>query len=408
MLQNPEQTATDKRSAKAAPEESEASPKLLSSRTGKDWLSLDLAGKATDNLDRFHRSISDILQSQNLVVLTGLGPTLYVKDAKGQRVAPTMGDLWEEVSKHTDFAKVIKQVNYPLNSGAAAKNDIELLLSHCQMSQVLNKDDAVQRFIELTEEMIVKRCSFVCDELQLQTHQSFLRKVARRSTRLPRMKLFTTNYDLCFETAASRTGFVVVDGFSHTQPQAFDGGHFDYDFVRRTPNQETPDYIPNVFHLYKIHGSVDWALDEEDKQIRREAKPKRPHLIYPRHSKFESSYDQPFLEMMSRLQIALRLPNTGLLIIGFGFSDHHITQPVMAAIESNVSLKCMIVSPSLEESSTSHRDISKIAGLIRGGDLRLSLLSGGFEELVPVIPDLVAHTEDERHRARVMGVRAES
>jgi len=408
MSQNPEQPVIDKQNSKANAAAAEAFPKLLSARTGKDWQPLDLAGRATDDLDRFHRSISDILQSQNLVVLAGLGTTLYIRDAKGQRVSPTMADLWDEVSKHTDFNKVIKQVNYPQNSGGTAKNDIELLLSHCQMAQILNKDVLVQQFIERTEEIIVKRCSFVCDDLQLQIHQNFLRKVARRSTRLPRMKLFTTNYDLCFETAASRTGFVVVDGFSHTLPQAFDGGHFDYDFVRRTPNQETPDYIPNVFHLYKIHGSVDWALDEEDNQIRREAKPKRPHLIYPRHSKFESSYDQPFLEMMSRLQIALRLPNTGLLIIGFGFSDHHITQPVMAAIDSNVSLKCMVVSPTLEEGSASHRDLSKIGGLIRSGDLRLSLLSGGFEQLVPDIPDLVAHTEDERHRSRIKGVGAES
>jgi hypothetical protein len=40
------------------------------------------------------------------------------------------------------------------------------------------------------------------------------------------MKLFTTNYDLCFEEAAARSRFVTVDGFSHAMPQEFDGAYF--------------------------------------------------------------------------------------------------------------------------------------------------------------------------------------
>lgn len=215
------------------------------------------------------------------------------------------------------------------------------------------------------------------------------------------MKLFTTNYDLCFESAASNARFVVVDGFSHTQPQEFDGSHFDYDFVRRAPDRETPDYIPNVFHLYKMHGSVDWVLLDKQGQIRRELNPAKPHLIYPRHTKYQSSYDQPFLEMMSRLQIALRQPNTGLLIIGFGFNDFHITQPLMAAVDSNVSLKCMVVSPSLEVRADNHEPIRKLATLIKQGDLRISLFAGRFENFVPIVPDLVAKTEEEEHRSRV-------
>lgn len=153
--------------------------------------------------------------------------------------------------------------------------------------------------------------------------------------------------------------------------------------------------------LYKIHGSVDWVLDDREAQIRREASPLKPHLIYPRHTKYQSSYDQPFLEMMSRLQIALRQPNTGLLIMGFGFNDFHITQPLMAAVNSNASLKCMVVSPSLERDADDHDCIAKLASLIKHGDLRISLLASTFENFVPIVPDLVAKTEDEEHRARV-------
>ena len=50
---------------------------------------------------------------------------------------------------------------------------------------------------------------------------------------------------------------------------------------------------------------------------------------YPRYSKFESSFDQPFIELMSRFQLSLREPNTGLIVVGFGFNDHHMAEPIM-------------------------------------------------------------------------------
>src|SRR5690606_19411760 len=101
------------------------------------------------------------------------------------------------------------------------KKDIELLLSHCQLAQAFSPDEEIAAFIQATEQLIVRKCAFVKDGSPLATHEHFLRRVARRSTRSPRTKLFTTNYDLCFEQAASCAGFIVLDGFSHTLPQRF-------------------------------------------------------------------------------------------------------------------------------------------------------------------------------------------
>lgn len=70
--------------------------------------------------------------------------------------------------------------------------------------------------------------------------------------------MFTTNYDLCFEYAAREQQFVVVDDFSHSVPQTYDRAHFSYDIVRREGDADPPDYIESVFHLYKLHGSIDW------------------------------------------------------------------------------------------------------------------------------------------------------
>ena len=378
--------------------------KFLSATTGSEWATCvapegsdDVArAQAQNNRQRLDQLLTEVLLSENLVVLAGLGTTLCLNKPGGPRIAPGMSDLWAAAAQKAGphFQELKAKVSYSTPSDG---ENIEVLLSQCQLSQALRPAPDVAQFITDSEALIVEKCRFVNEATDLTVHEAFLRKVARRSTRQPRTKLFTTNYDLCFETAASHTRFIVVDGFSHTQPQEFDGSYFAYDFVRREQDREIPDYIPNVFQMYKIHGSVDWEL--RDSQIIKTPLPAKPLIIYPRHSKFEASYDQPFIEMMSRFQLALRQPNSGLLLLGFGFNDPHIWQPVMSAVRSNVSLKAIVVDPVLP--SSCKEPVKQMENLIRAGDSRLVLLAAGFQDLVPVLPDLVAATEDERHRDRL-------
>lgn len=378
--------------------------KLFSSATGKDWASLsaqdtdDGAAKASvqESRQKLERFLADLLLSENLVVLCGLGTSLAIKDASGHPIAPTMDTLWQAAREKAgdQFDTIKSKVRY---CTPPEGDSIEVLLSDCQLSQRFQPDATVKRFIDETEQIIVERCGFVEEDTSLSVHELFLRKMARRSTRQPRLKLFTTNYDLCFETAASRARFIVVDGFSHTYPQEFDGSHFSYDLVRRDQDRETPDYIPNVFHLYKIHGSLDWRLTGA--RIVKDPHTEKPHIIYPRHSKYESSYDQPFIEIMSRFQISLRQPHTGLVVVGFGFNDYHLCQPLLAALKSNINLKAVVVDPAIEMSKRSAPE--EIRNLIRLGDSRLALFAGGFGDFVGMIPDLVAATEEEIHRDRL-------
>ena len=349
--------------------------------------------------------LSALLLSENLVILTGLGTSLCIKDAAGNSIAPTMLDLWSQVHKSTKgFEEILAKVRHPKEPSGEWKTDIEALLSRCQIYIDLEDDATIRQFITDAESQIVKCCSFL-DLLPsgsgLPIHESFLRKIARRPTRLSRAKLFTTNYDLCFETAAGSAGFVVIDGFSHTNPQEFDGIHFGYDIVRRDSESEVPFYIPNVIQLLKLHGSVDWEQGSSGRVLRSRS-PKKPVIIYPRTGKFESSYNQPYFEVMSRFQAALRLPNTGLLVIGFGFNDLHLVGPLTSAIKSNAGLRLVAVGPRYE---TKMPDFMKtVEQLIKAGDRRLTVVAAGFEELVGIVPELQASSEDEQHQMRVKQV----
>ncbi len=336
--------------------------------------------------------IAEVLLSENLIVLSGLGTSLCL-NGDGANIAPTMNDLWE-LSRHLKmFETVLDRVGYPKE-----ESNIEALMSRCQMYTALHTDDIVSEFVTEAERTIQSACLFAGEGHNLPVHEMFLRKVARRSSRQPRLRLFTTNYDLCFETAAANMGFVVIDGFSHSSPQIFDGSYFSYDLVRRDTEADNLAFIPNVFQLLKLHGSVDWERQSNGQVIRRQTE--NPVMVYPRVGKYESSFQQPFFEVMSRFQSALRMPNTGLLVIGYGFSDKHLNEPILAAVRSNVGLKCSVVDPRLSIEGSTNDVHRALISLIDGGDVRINAVSARFEDFVEHMPDLVALTEEELHQAR--------
>lgn len=321
----------------------------------------DASEAQRDAADRIRHEISGrllpMLGAERFVVLTGLGTSLDIRAGDGSRPAPTMRDLWEAVVQLDGFASA-----QALVPEAAGEKDIELLLSRCQFALALGEDNNLSTFLKEAEAEILRLCSFIDADLRLPTHELFLRKVARRSTRLPRTQIFTTNYDLAFERAADVAGFHLVDGFGLGEPRRFDGGAFDLDFVRRRVG-ERPVFEANVAQLLKLHGSVDW--DGVEGEILRVSEPTNPVLIYPAHSKFQLSYERPYLECMARFQMALREPDVALLIIGFGFNDEHLSAPIRAAVESNVGLRLAVVTPTANESSNPLRRLPRRTGFAR-------------------------------------------
>lgn len=395
--------------------------KVKSYNTNRAWLETqpatpqeqsDTASTRSDPAgDELFRLLSEAVRMKNLVVLTGLGTSLCVKDGDDIR-APTMQDLWDAIrvtcengSNAEQWDHVLRIARHPNDS-----SDIEELLSRCKISEsFVDGDDrtTISDFIRQAEDKIRTMVDFVDPDDRLLTHESFLRRLARRSVRRDRLKVFTTNYDLCFEHAAQSTGFTVVDGFSFSRPSTFDPLNFAYDIVRRSDHAETPDYIENLFHLHKIHGSIDWARDLRSGRVIKSPSTDRPLLIYPRHTKYELAFAQPYLEMISSFQSSIRQKDTGLLVVGFGFNDSHITEPILAAVETNLSMKLVVVSPTVEVECGSNHCLSRLSSMIDQGDARLGLVNATFEEVVPTIPDVTAMTDLERHIARMRAIQEE-
>jgi hypothetical protein len=364
--------------------------------------------------------LNTALSASNLTLLTGAGSSFCIVNQGGKPGAPAMSDLWDAVEASAPAGVMAAVVALIPNAAGIGKN-IEKLLTLCKLYGALFDDDDSRKiggFIETAEKAILKRVDFVDKNSDISSHRALVRKIARRGNRKPRTKIFTTNYDLCFEQAARQQQFVLIDGFSHSIPQVYDRAHFSYDIVRRDSATEGgPDYVENVFHLYKLHGSLDWRRSGTTILRSRDASDGDPVLIYPRDTKYQEAFDVPYLDMMSALQGALREPDTALIVSGFGFNDDHISKPILAAVEANMAIKLIICDVAyLDDSSLATNDnvvseaatmrfrneyFIKFRELAKAGDKRITLINGRFEDLVDAIPDLVAQTERERHAERI-------
>jgi hypothetical protein len=183
---------------------------------------------------------------------------------------------------------------------------------------------------------------------------------------------------------------------------AFSGEEAPPESAGRTRGRILQRFLSNVFHLYKLHGSVNWERRNGDVLIGSGGG--KPLLIYPRKNKFESSYEPPFLDMMAAFQFSLRQPNTFLLAIGFGFNDDHLANPILSAVKANVGMRMAVVGINLEElpmGAPENPFVAKFKQLIAAGDQRLTLVESTFEGFLPVVPHVDASTDEDAHRKRL-------
>ncbi len=150
--------------------------------------------------------------------------------------------------------------------------------------------------------------------------------------------------------------------------------------MKKTRIKNEDSFIPNVIHLYKLHGSIDWKLSGED--IVQTEKDGDSLMIYPASDKYESSYKQPFFEMMSRFQQSLRRDNVLLLVMGFGFQDMHIQNVIVEAVKQNPSLHLVI----LDYNDQKSIDIERYKKLFSGVMSKISIIFGTFRELTESLP----------------------
>jgi hypothetical protein len=352
-------------------------------------------------------------QFENLIVLTGagssvnIGENIIIGEVSTERKGRLLAQLWDDVEANLSqpildkFCKLVKyEEKFKENEEDAdfkyVKN-LERLLSLANIAKnyvvdVPAEGEVAMRIEEIItdiEKIIKVNCSLKLPENA--PHSLFIEKITKRKVTLPRVKIFTLNYDTLFEQAGRKKNFTIIDGFSFSHPRTFSGRNFDLDIVSRNSSRvkEEDNFVQKVFHLYKPHGSVDWTKEGYD--IIQKDEVENPLMIFPKDSKYESSYEQPFFEMMSRFQQNLRNENVLLICVGFSFSDKHIITAIVEALEQNPGFQLMVVNKDIDTASETFKPIFEASKKHNN----IVLIDELFEDFANNFPDLKSYNQED-------------
>jgi len=328
---------------------------------------------------------------KHIVILAAAGTSLDNGSNKGE----TRNGLWKS---GRDAIKQLYKELLPCDNKLrriANDKDIEAFLSHILLVEKISEEKAsrLKPLREQLEKIIRDACQLELDSSNA-PHKTFLDKITARKASEPRVQLFTTNYDTLFEQAAQEGGYAVIDGFSFTFPRTFSGRYFDYDIVQRerTRLKDEESFVSKVFHLYKMHGSLTWEKTEQG-IVQQVNSTESPLIVYPASDKYESSYEQPYFEMMSRFQQALRRENTLLIVVGFGFRDKHIQNVILEAVNQNPSFQLVIVNYNSNETI----DREELKEYFDGNEVKrnVSIVFDTFKNFTESFPENKTYSSNE-------------
>ncbi len=180
------------------------------------------------------------------------------------------------------------------------------------------------------------------DNPLIELYKQFYRKLLTRNSTLPRLNIFTTNYDLYSERAMDLLGIHYVNGFTGGISKFFNPAIFNYALAEKMDlSQSKWSVIDNFFYLYKIHGSVNWIEGEGENKLFKVKEINEPTfdrlkeeatiMIHPTPLKYNASLGSPYSDLFREFQKKLMQNNNILVTIGYSFSDEHINNLIFQA-----------------------------------------------------------------------------
>lgn len=141
------------------------------------------------------------------------------------------------------------------------------------------------------------------------------------------MKVFTLNYDLCFENIVGNDKIIEL-GFTD-ETNEWHQSNFE--------NTEGKHY-----NLYKLHGSIDWYL-QENKLYKSQKIESEPELIFGIQHKMTSV--DPYFYYSSILRNACFEEAKLIVVIGYSYADDYVNVILSQALNSKSELRIINVAP---------------------------------------------------------------
>lgn len=174
--------------------------------------------------------------------------------------------------------------------------------------------------------------------------QSFLLSFASRAASRERLHVFTTNYDRLIEHGCDLAGLRNIDRFVGALNPVFRASRVEVDIHYNPPGiRGEPRFMEGVVRLTKLHGSLDWHFDKDERRIHRKGipfgapadhtdMPKTPVdtvMIYPNAAKDVETTQYPYAELFRDFAAAICRPNAVVVTYGYGFGDDHVNRVLL-------------------------------------------------------------------------------
>lgn len=174
--------------------------------------------------------------------------------------------------------------------------------------------------------------------------QSFLLSFASRAASRERLHVFTSNYDRLIEHGCDLAGLRIIDRFVGALTPVFRSARVEVDVHYNPPGiRGEPRFMEGVIRVTKLHGSLDWQYNKEDRKISRKGipfgaptthtdmptNPVDTVMIYPNPAKDVETTQYPYAELFRDFAAATCRPNAVVVTYGYGFGDDHINRVLL-------------------------------------------------------------------------------
>ncbi len=326
-----------------------------------------------DGLRRLRETIGNILQVRNLSLLIGAGASFHLGLPAIRRVsleaAMEMFAAAEESLESSEeglLASLLEAKEGNLEEVLASLSSSLSYARSWKLDSVTSEDSSLS--ISVVHELRAKLNFALAKACELpariprtspyaskpwEIHQEFFRKVlAARRGELPRMKVFTTNYDVAIERALDESSVSFFDGFVGSLRRQMRLESYDLDLYFSSEEGERKlNRVPRALRLYKIHGSLNWAargtISGSQEVVQTGETPSRGDLalIYPTPYKESDTLGYPYADLLRIFSTTVSASQSALVVIGYSFADEHINRLIYQALRANPSFSLLVVNP---------------------------------------------------------------
>lgn len=296
----------------------------------------------THDPSEYIRGLQQLLVSdkKKIAFLFGAGTSLSKKNNNSINI-PAIGKMTSDIESYLvnteEYKTAIEEIKNEIKE-LGRDYTIETMLSNLEQkkeiigSGTLNglNREGISNLIKEIKKQIQKIVSahkdiLEKDNIQNLIHVDFAEWIGR-ANRKHGIEIFTTNYDYLFELGLEKRNIPYYDGFTGSY-QPF----FNSDSI------EDLSFLSMQTKLWKIHGSLGWHFDENNKNVWRKDSDNEDILIYPSVSKYNNSKKQPYISLIDRLTNFLKQSDTVLITCGYSFGDEHINERILTALNTNPS-----------------------------------------------------------------------